>query len=72
MASHRGPSRAVYRLFGADKKAAQPFYRDFILAKIGYEDRLCGAEGVRSKPKLTTPRYEHSHRCKLSSVSVSA
>ncbi|HXH90018.1 MAG TPA: transposase [Thermoanaerobaculia bacterium] len=30
----------VYRLFGADKKTAQPLYRDFVLAKIGCEDRL--------------------------------
>jgi REP element-mobilizing transposase RayT len=30
----------VYRLFAADKKTAQPLYRDFVLAKIGCEDRL--------------------------------
>jgi hypothetical protein len=30
----------VDRLFAADKKTAQPLYRDFVLAKIGCEDRL--------------------------------
>jgi hypothetical protein len=30
----------VYRLFAADKETAQPLYRDFVLAKIGCEERL--------------------------------
>jgi REP element-mobilizing transposase RayT len=31
---------AVHGLFGPDKETAQPAYRDFVLAKIGCEDRL--------------------------------
>jgi REP element-mobilizing transposase RayT len=31
---------AVHRLFGPDAATAQPLYRDFVLAKIGCEDRL--------------------------------
>jgi REP-associated tyrosine transposase len=31
---------AVHRLFGPDAAAAQPLYREFVLAKIGCEDRL--------------------------------
>jgi REP element-mobilizing transposase RayT len=31
---------AVHGLFGPDAAAAQPLYRDFVLAKIGCEDRL--------------------------------
>jgi REP element-mobilizing transposase RayT len=31
---------SVYQLFGPDGETAQPAYRDFVLAKIGCEDRL--------------------------------
>jgi REP element-mobilizing transposase RayT len=31
---------SVYQLFGPDHETAQPAYRDFVLAKIGCEDRL--------------------------------
>jgi hypothetical protein len=31
---------AVHRLFGPDAASAQPLYREFVLAKIGCEDRL--------------------------------
>jgi REP element-mobilizing transposase RayT len=63
---------AVHRLFGPDAASAEPLYREFVLAKIGCEDRLwdkltnqlyLGAEEwvKRMRRQIETKPRSHDH-----------